>query len=108
MSITLPPVIADYIRASNDQDTEAVIACFADDAVVRDERREMRGHAAIRDWRQWVTETYHPTMEVVSAEATSDGARIVATVRGTFPGSPVEIHSRFQLAGGKIALLDIG
>ena len=108
MSITLPPPIAAYIRAANDQDTNAVLACFAEDALVRDERKEMRGHQAIREWKDWVTEAYRPTTEVTRVEETPDGTSVTAKVSGTFPGSPVELRYRFRLADGKIAVLDIG
>ena len=50
MSIDLPKPIAAYIAGSNAHDADACAACFADDAIVRDEGREMRGVAAVREW----------------------------------------------------------
>ena len=46
----LPTVIADHIAAVNAFDTEAIIATFADDAYVNDNRREFRGLPSIRRW----------------------------------------------------------
>ena len=46
----MPPTIAALVKAKNDRDTNAVVACFADDAVVHDEGQEMRGLAAIKEW----------------------------------------------------------
>src|ERR1700757_2566638 len=43
---SLPPVISEYLAASDRGDTEAVVRCFAEDAVVVDEGREWRGAGA--------------------------------------------------------------
>jgi hypothetical protein len=43
MSMNLPPIIQKYIDASNAPDVESILACFADDAVVRDENETRRG-----------------------------------------------------------------
>jgi ketosteroid isomerase-like protein len=41
--VELPKAIAAYIAASNAHDADACAACFTDDAIVRDEGREVRG-----------------------------------------------------------------
>ena len=46
----LTGVVAEHIRAVNDFDTDAIVATFADDAYVNDNRREIHGRAAIRRW----------------------------------------------------------
>jgi len=104
---TLPAPLADYFAATNARDTAAVMACFAPDAVVLDERREMRGLAAIREWRERTFRQYRYTADVI--DAAQDGARTVVTARvaGDFPGSPIALRFRFELAGGQIASLDI-
>jgi len=48
---TLPTgVIAEHIKAVNAFDTEAIVATFAPDAYVNDNRREIKGTDAIRRW----------------------------------------------------------
>ena len=47
---TLPPVLAEHLRAVNAFDVDAIVATFAEDALVNDARREFRGAAAIRRW----------------------------------------------------------
>ena len=49
MSSTLPAPVQGYIAASNAFDGDALIAWFADDALVND-RREFWGKDAIRAW----------------------------------------------------------
>ena len=43
MSATLPRPIQNYIDASNAHDVPSILACFADDATVRDENTTHRG-----------------------------------------------------------------
>ena len=47
---TLAPVLAEYIAAVNAFDVDAIVATFADDALVNDVHREFWGHEAIRRW----------------------------------------------------------
>jgi hypothetical protein len=50
MSSTLPAPVQGYIAAGNAFDAVALIAWFADDALVNDTRREFWGKDAIRAW----------------------------------------------------------
>ena len=50
MTTKLNGVIADHIAAVNNFDTDAIVATFAADAYVNDNRREIVGIAAIRRW----------------------------------------------------------
>jgi ketosteroid isomerase-like protein len=107
MSNTLPHPIAAYIAASNAHDADACAACFTDRAVVRDERREMHGTAAIRHWMDTAIKKYGHVVEVITS-AEADGKTIVTCrVSGNFPNSPVELRYAFTLAGEKIGHLEI-
>ncbi len=46
----LAAVVAEHIAAVNAGDEDAIMATFADDALVNDARREFWGSAAIRRW----------------------------------------------------------
>jgi limonene-1,2-epoxide hydrolase len=48
MTNQLTSVVADFIAAVNAFDTDAIVATFADDAYVNDNRREINGVDAIR------------------------------------------------------------
>lgn len=52
MSTELSGVVAEHIRAVNAFDVEAIMATFARDAYVNDNRREIVGTDAIRRWVQ--------------------------------------------------------
>ena len=47
---TLAPVLAGHIAAVNAFDEDAIVATFADDALVNDVHREFWGTEAIRGW----------------------------------------------------------
>ena len=47
---TLAPVLAEFIAAVNAFDEDAIMATFADDALVNDAHREFWGREAIRSW----------------------------------------------------------
>ncbi len=61
---TPPAVVAEHINAVNAFDTERIVATFAPDAYVNDNRREIRGTDAIRRFvaKEFVGD--HVTMEV--------------------------------------------
>jgi len=47
---TLSGIVADHVAAVNAYDEDAIVATFADDALVNDAHREFWGSAAIRRW----------------------------------------------------------
>lgn len=108
MSVDLPPPIAAYMAASARLDADAILAPFAADAVVRDERQTYRGHDAIR---AWIVEAALGNAAVPTPVAiTRDGGDHVVTaeVAGRFPGSPITLTFRFTLTGDQIVSLEIG
>jgi ketosteroid isomerase-like protein len=105
--VELPKPIAAYIAASNAHDAAACAACFADDAIVRDEGREMRDVDAIREWMDAAIAKYQHTVEVVTCAKMGGDTIVTCRVSGNFPGSPVELRHTFVVAGEKITRLEI-
>src|SRR5262245_59511543 len=98
----LPEPLSAYLSAKNRHDIDAMLAPFSADAVVKDESRERRGRAAIREWMEETTRKYRVTVEVTGASE-EDGRTVVAgLVSGNFSGSPAVLHFAFTLEGGKI------
>lgn len=107
MTPELPAPIAAYIDAENRGDTEALAQCFAEDAVVRDENKTIKGLAAIKKWKAETKKKYQHTVEPL-VSAVKEGKTIVTNrLTGNFPGSPVELEFVFTLEGNKIASLEI-
>jgi ketosteroid isomerase-like protein len=108
MILSLPEKLAAYFAAVNRRDIDGMLACFANDALVRDEGEDMRGHAEIRAWIEKTTEKYGISAEIEDVEAQGDAIKVAARVSGTFPGSPILLHYEFTLATGGIIRLEIG
>jgi len=105
----LAPVLAEHIAAINAFDEDAIVATFADDALVNDAHREFWGREAIRAW--------------VARELVGDRVTIAVTevldhhgdtiVRGAYDGEfdksnlpdEVILSNYFSVRDGKIVSL---
>ena len=107
MSMKLPEPIAAYFAATNQHDVNAMLAPFAETAIVKDEGQERHGVAAIREWMEETIRKYRFTV-VVTDVAEKTGKTLVASrVSGNFPGSPVDLQYAVTLSGEKISRLEI-
>lgn len=107
MVVQLPKPIELYMAFENAHDAEALAACFAPDATVKDEGRTRKGLKDIMVWRRETTEKYRHTVEPI-AVAEQAGRTVVTTkLSGNFPGSPIRLDFVFQLKNDKIASLKI-
>ena len=107
MAIKLPKIIEDYFAADRDGGADAVVACFTDEAVVKDEGKTHVGLEAIRRWKAGSVKKYSYTVEPFLI-ATENGKTLVTShLVGDFPGSPVDLRYFFVLADAKIAELEI-
>jgi hypothetical protein len=107
----LTGVVAEHIRAVNAFDTDAIVATFADDAYVNDNRREIHGTDAIR---RWVTkEMAGDNVTIEPVEVLDNYGDII--VRGRYDGSydktnlPGELimSNYFSVRDGKIVSLAV-
>ena len=108
MTPTLPELLTRYYAAANAHDADATIALFAEDAVVKDEQKEVRGREAIRAWIAETTTKYGP-IAVEPTDVAERGRTTVVTsiVSGDFKGSPATIHYTFFVDSKRIARLEI-
>lgn len=107
MSSALPKPIDAYLASENAHDVEALAACFAIDAIVRDEGRTIEGLAAIKAWKAATTKKYQHSIVPIDAIETEGRTIVTAEVSGNFPGSPIHLQFIFGLTGDKIASLEI-
>jgi hypothetical protein len=109
MTIELTGVIAEHINAVNAFDTDAIVATFADDAYVNDNKREFSGIERIRAWVE---------REMVGDKVTIDVTEVIdhhgdTIVRGRYDGEydktnlPDELilSNYFSVRDGKIVSL---
>jgi limonene-1,2-epoxide hydrolase len=81
-TVKLDAVVADYFAAVNASDEDAIVATFADDALVNDVRREFWGKDAIRGWVR---------KEIVSDRVTVEPTEVIehdgqTILRGRYDG----------------------
>ena len=108
MKPILPIVLQRYFDAQNAHDIEAMVACFAPDAAVRDEGRDISGTEAIRAWKKQTSAKYRIMAEPLECRSEADRTVLVAKVSGNFPGSPANLTYRFSLAAdGRISALEV-
>lgn len=100
----IPAAIQIFFTA---QDADAIAEAFTADAVVRDEGHTYSGRQAIRAWRIAARAQYQFIAEPFEALTRDDIVTVRAKVSGNFPGSPVVLDYRFQLADARIARLEI-
>jgi ketosteroid isomerase-like protein len=96
-----------YFAAKNRHDVDAMLDCFAQDAIVLDEARERRGKTAIRQWIEETTRKYRVSVEVLDASESEGNSVVAGLVSGNFPGSPVKLRYAFALSDGRIVRLEI-
>lgn len=107
MSLTLPPPIAAYVAANARLDAEGMLAAFAADAVVLDERRRRVGKPEIQTWIQSTTITSRAVFTPDACREENGVIVVEGPTAGDFPGSPIRFTFRFTLEHGAIAALEI-
>lgn len=107
MTIKLPRIINDYVDASNAHDVKSVVACFADNALVRDEGKDFHSKKMIEDWIRKTIERYKFQFKPVSIKDDNTEVVVAVEVSGTFNGSPITLDYHFAIEGAKIVSLTI-
>jgi hypothetical protein len=103
----LPKPIVTYISAENSGDVNLFDQCFADEAIVRDEKETHAGLVAIKKWKAETKREYQHTVDPLRIVEKEGKFVLTNKLTGNFPGSPIELDFVFTLAGNKIALLEI-
>lgn len=108
MNPHLPDILERYFRVQNAHDIDAMVACFAPDAVVRDEGHTHTGADAIRAWKIDTSAKYRINATPLESRSEGDSTVVVVKVAGTFPGSPANLTYRFGFsADGRIGALEV-
>ena len=111
MSTELPAIVAEYIAAVNALDTDRIVATFAPDAYVNDNRREIWGTESIRAFMAKEFVGDHVTMDVAGVIDHHGDIIVRARYDGTYDKTnlPEELvlTSYFSIRDGKIISLAV-
>ena len=91
MTLNFPEPLARYFDAANAMDVDALVATVAPDGIVHDQGKEMHGRDAIRAWRENANKSDRAEATPKSVERHEDDTKVVATLSGSFPGSPLDL-----------------
>jgi hypothetical protein len=107
----LPPVIAAYVKASNEADSNAFLSLFSVDALVNDIQREFWGGTAIGKWAEREIFGAQVTMEVMRAVDHYGDVIATAKLDGTYDKTglpdPLILTFYFTVREDKITMLII-
>jgi ketosteroid isomerase-like protein len=98
VTLTLTQTLDRYFAAQNAHDAEAMVACFAPNAEVRDEGRDHVGRVEIRRWKEETIAKYGISIKPLRRNEQDGLTVVVARVTGNFPGSPAELTYEFGFA----------
>jgi ketosteroid isomerase-like protein len=107
----IPPVISEFIGASNKPDPSSYLDCFSEDAVVMDEGRERHCKEAIKKW----SEDYHfganVTLEPKEIKEDKDEVIVTFKLNGDYDKTglpdPLLLDYHFRIKNIKIVNLSI-
>jgi len=96
----MPRPVTAYVEATNACDPDALLACFAGEALVNDQLRDYWGLAAIRAWIQREVIGVKLTMKVVDVREHFGDAIVSAEIDGDYDkaGLPVPLVLAFHFA----------
>ena len=105
----LPKPVDAYVRAINAGDADALLSSFADDAVVKDVGREIRGITAITEWANREIFAANVTLEVKDAVGRDGQTIVTVKIDGTFDRTglpdPLLMDHCFTVADDEITTL---
>jgi hypothetical protein len=111
MSTELPAIVAEHIAAVNDFDTDRIVATFAPDAYVNDNRREIWGAESIRAFMAKEFVGDHVTMEVLEVVDHYGDILVRARYDGTYDKTNLPddfvMTSYFSIREGRIVSLTV-
>jgi NAD(P)-dependent dehydrogenase (short-subunit alcohol dehydrogenase family) len=107
MTLALPTAIARYLESHETLGANSLDDCFDAAAVVQDEGRSHRGLDAIKAWKAAAKARYAYSLTPLGLSREGETFKLLAHIRGNFPGGQAELMHVFRLVGERIASLEI-
>ena len=108
MTVSIDIIVSRYFELDAAQDHESLVARFAENATVVDERQTWRGTDEILAWRTGPASTYEYATEIEQTTALAPNRRHVrGRLTGNFPGGVADLRWDFTTNDGLITRLVI-
>lgn len=107
MSHQLPAVVTRYLQSKGHPDKALLADVFDSEAVVFDEGGTFRGLRAIQDWQRASEAKYQYTLTPLGVSSSSNSVKLLARVKGNFPGEVADLMHIFTLWEDRIESLEI-
>ena len=109
--LDLPAPVSAYVDATNAFDIDALVATFAEDALVNDHRDEFTGRDAIRAWAQREIIGDRVTLHATGVTCRGNAVAVTANIDGNFDKTglpnPLVLTFYFSISGERIVQLII-
>ena len=99
--------VANYFEALNSKQVEKQIAYFGEEATVLDVDETFKGKAEIERWINESHSKFEAFSKVIDVKTSGPIVKVLTTVSGNFPGSPVDLQYDFIMLNEKIKSLEI-
>lgn len=90
IEVGLPQTIRDFFRASDKHQTEDLLACFGDNALVLDDGGRYEGLSSIRSWsdQNYIGARVHA--DLIAVEPRDKEWAVLAEITGDYPGGRID------------------
>ncbi|CAM4427297.1 nuclear transport factor 2 family protein [Paenibacillus typhae] len=107
--VTMPSEVQEYYNAINQYQPEAFIGLFAEEAVVRDNGKQIQGKEAIEAWGEAELFSAKVRFTINEIEESGGSIAVTAEMEGEFNRNrvpaPQLFRHEFQIRNGKISSL---
>jgi NAD(P)-dependent dehydrogenase (short-subunit alcohol dehydrogenase family) len=107
MPFSLPAAVKNYLESKGNPDKSVLSSSFHADAVVFDEGKTFQGLEAIAAWQSAGEAKYQYTLTMLGALRHGNTVKLLAQVKGNFPGAVADLMHVFTLRGELVASLEI-
>lgn len=107
MTFPLPNAVKNYLETKGNPDKSRLSLSFHPDAVVLDEGGNFRGLEAIAAWQSGSEAKYQYSLTALGVSQQGSTVKLLAHIKGNFPGGVADLMHVFMLKGDLIASLEI-
>lgn len=107
MNHQIPTAVTCFLASKGNPDKSLLANCIHPDAVVLDEGGTFRGLESIQAWQLAAEAKYQYSLTPLGVSHVGDTLKLLARIKGNFPGGVADLMHVFTLRNGLITTLEI-